>query len=58
MKLLIVGTLLALAASLRIEKTHDYVWEVCLSNENCPSGKHCGGISFTPYVHSGWCVEN
>ena len=63
MKLFIVGTLLALATSLRIEKADNYFWETCFTDAQCPGGKKCGGVvkdslNYMMMPNAGWCVEN
>ena len=43
MKAIIAAVLLAVASALRVEQSHEYFWESCWNDSQCPAGKACTG---------------
>ncbi len=55
MKLLIVGTIMALASCLKVNQ-HETIFETCKEDSDCPEHKWC---TYTPWGHCvDCCFEN
>ncbi len=44
MKAIFAAVLLAVASALRVQESHEYFWEACIKDSDCPAGKACTGF--------------
>ncbi len=43
MKAILAAILLTVATALRVQESHEYFWESCWNDSQCPAGKACTG---------------